>query len=104
MIFSFRMRRSPNPIRIQLSCAIELNRFNRYPKISVSKTKTDDLCQVRCFNTELVTQLRETLPSEDTLEDMMVIFGALAGRSPITKIAIRVKTWCEIWPGCLWSL
>ena len=23
-------------------------------KISVSKTKTDDLCQVRCFNTELV--------------------------------------------------
>ncbi|MDY6900542.1 MAG: hypothetical protein SWZ49_21065 [Cyanobacteriota bacterium] len=32
----------------------------------MSKTKADDLCQVRCFNTELVTQIRETFPSEDT--------------------------------------
>ncbi|CCQ51670.1 ArsR/SmtB family transcription factor [Crocosphaera watsonii] len=49
----------------------------------VSKTKADDIYQVRCFNTELVTQIRETLPSEDTLEEMTVIFNALADRSRI---------------------
>ena len=42
----------------------------------MSKTKADDLCQVRCFNIDLVTQIRETLPNEDTLEEMTVIFGA----------------------------
>ena len=49
----------------------------------VSKTKADDIYLVRCFNTELVTQIRETLPSEDTLEEMTVIFNALADRSRI---------------------
>ena len=49
----------------------------------MSKTKADDICQVRCFNTELVTQIRETLPSEDILEEMTVIFNALADRSRI---------------------
>ena len=49
----------------------------------MSKTKADDLCQVRCFNTELVTHIRETFPSEDTLEEMTVIFGALAERSRV---------------------
>ena len=49
----------------------------------VSKTKADDIYQVRSFNTELVTQIRETLPSEDTLEEMTVIFNALADRSRI---------------------
>ena len=35
----------------------------------MSKTKADDICQVRCFNTELVTQIRSTLPNEDTLAE-----------------------------------
>ena len=48
--------------------------------VSKTKTKTNDVCQVRCFNTELVTQLRENLPSEEILEEMTVIFGALADR------------------------
>lgn len=56
----------------------------------MSKTKADDLCQVRCFNTELVTQIRETFPSEDTLEEMTIIFGALAERSLI-KILYALK-------------
>ena len=46
----------------------------------MSKTKVDDICQVQCFNTDLVTQLRETLPSEDTLEEMTIVFGILADR------------------------
>ena len=61
----------------------------------MSKTKADDLCQVRCFNTELVTQLRETLPSEDTLEEMTVIFGALADRSRI-KILYALRNGDEL--------
>ena len=52
----------------------------------MSKTKADDLCQVRCFNTELVTQIRATFPSEDTLEEMTIIFGALADRSRVNPL------------------
>lgn len=46
----------------------------------MSKTKVDDICQVQCFNTDLVTQLRETFPSEDILEEMTIIFGILGDR------------------------
>ena len=43
----------------------------------MSKTKADDLCQVRCFNTELVTQIRSTLPNEDTLEESKIMYPLL---------------------------
>ncbi len=33
----------------------------------MSKTKINDMCQVQCFNPDLVTQIRETFPPEDTL-------------------------------------
>ncbi len=46
----------------------------------MSKTKVNDICQVQCFNSDLVTQLRETFPSEDTLEEMTIIFGILGDR------------------------
>lgn len=61
----------------------------------MSKTKADDLCQVRCFNTELVTQLRETFPSEDTLEEMTIIFGVLADRSRV-KILYALRNGDEL--------
>lgn len=61
----------------------------------MSKTKTNDLCQVRCFNIDLVTQIRETFPSEDTLEEMTVIFGALADRSRV-KILYALRNGDEL--------
>ena len=61
----------------------------------MSKTKADDICQVRCFNTDLVTQIRETLPNEDTLEEMTVIFGALADRSRV-KILYALRNGDEL--------
>ncbi len=61
----------------------------------MSQKKADDLCQVRCFNTDLVTQIRETLPSEDTLEEMTVIFGALADRSRV-KILYALRNGDEL--------
>ena len=61
----------------------------------MSKTKTDDICQVRCFNTELVTQIKETFPSEDTLEEMTVIFNALADRSRV-KILYALRNGDEL--------
>ncbi len=61
----------------------------------MSKTKADDLCQVRCFNTELVTQIRETLPNEDTLEEMTVIFNALADRARV-KILYALRNGEEL--------
>lgn len=43
--------------------------------------KSNDLCQVRCFNTELVSQARAALPDNDTLEAAQVLFAALADKS-----------------------
>ncbi|MDJ0579488.1 metalloregulator ArsR/SmtB family transcription factor [Crocosphaera sp.] len=61
----------------------------------VSKTKADDICQVRCFNTDLVAQIRETLPSEDTLEEMTVIFNVLADRLRV-KILYALRNGDEL--------
>ena len=61
----------------------------------MTKTKADDICKVKCFNTELVTQIRETFPTEDTLEEMTVIFGALAERSRV-KILYALRNGDEL--------
>ncbi|NER85442.1 MAG: winged helix-turn-helix transcriptional regulator [Leptolyngbya sp. SIO1D8] len=47
----------------------------------MNKPKPKDICQIRCFNTELVAHVQNTLPSEDTLETAQIIFGALADQS-----------------------
>lgn len=47
----------------------------------MNTSKPKDLCQVRCFNTELVNHVQSTLPNDDTLETAQIIFGALADRS-----------------------
>lgn len=47
----------------------------------MSHSKPNDICQVRCFNTELVHHVQNTLPSEDTLETAQIIFAALADQS-----------------------
>lgn len=54
--------------------------------MSVPKTKANDTCQVRCFNANLVTQIRETLPDEGILEEASIIFAVLADRSRIKII------------------
>ena len=45
------------------------------------KTKTADVCEVRCFNTLLVSQVRDALPDDDALEIAETLFGALADKS-----------------------
>ena len=52
----------------------------------MTKTKVNDTCQVRCFNADLVTKIRETLPEENILEEASIIFGILADRSRIKII------------------
>lgn len=47
----------------------------------MTKSKPIDLCQVRCFNVELVTQANEALPGEDLLEEAQILFGTLADKS-----------------------
>lgn len=47
----------------------------------MTQPKSNDICQVRCFNEELVTQVNEVLPGEDLLAEAQVLFGALADRS-----------------------
>ena len=47
----------------------------------MSQSKPKDICQVRCFNTELVEHVQNALPNDDTLETAQIIFGALAEQS-----------------------
>jgi len=47
----------------------------------VSQSPPQDICQVRCFNTELVNHVQTTLPGDDTLETAQIIFAALADQS-----------------------
>ena len=47
----------------------------------MSNSKPKDLCQIRCFNIELVQHVQNTLPSDDTLETAQIIFSALGDRS-----------------------
>ena len=54
------------------------------PKATSSEppnTKSRDVCQVRCFNQALVTQVGAALPEEALLESARVLFSALADRS-----------------------
>ena len=46
----------------------------------------DDTCQIPCFKPELVNRLREGLPSEDRLEEVQILFAALADR---TRLKVR---------------
>lgn len=47
----------------------------------MSQPKPNDLCQVRCFNVELVNRANEALPEDDILEEAQILFSALADRS-----------------------
>jgi DNA-binding transcriptional ArsR family regulator len=47
----------------------------------VTKPKPSDICQVRCFNVELVNQVNQALPKDDLLEEAQILFGALADKS-----------------------
>jgi DNA-binding transcriptional ArsR family regulator len=47
----------------------------------VNKPKPDDVCQVRCFNTDLVAQVCQELPEDEILEDAHTLLSALADKS-----------------------
>lgn len=47
----------------------------------MTNPKPSDICQVRCFNVELVTQVNQELPEDDLLEEAQILFSALADKS-----------------------
>lgn len=59
------------------------------------KSKLDDVCQVRCFNEELVVHVREEMPLDDTLEEAKTLFAALADKSRL-KILHALKDGKEL--------
>ena len=50
----------------------------------------DLTCQVPCFKPELVTRLRDRLPSDERLEESQVLFAALADRTRL-KLLISLR-------------
>jgi len=65
------------------------------PSKFVTQSKPTDICQVRCFNQELVTQANEALPEEDVLVEALVLFSALADRSRL-KILYALSKGTEL--------
>lgn len=61
----------------------------------LNQAKTNDVCQVQCFNTDLVHQICESLPETDTLEEASIVFGILADQSRI-KIIYALKNGEEL--------
>lgn len=47
----------------------------------MTKPKPDDICQVRCFNIDLVSQVCEAMPGDEVLEEAQILFSALADKS-----------------------
>lgn len=47
----------------------------------MTQQNNNDICQVQCFNTELVAQAEQDLPADAILEEAQILFGALADRS-----------------------
>jgi ArsR family transcriptional regulator, lead/cadmium/zinc/bismuth-responsive transcriptional repressor len=47
----------------------------------VQRASRDDLCNVPCFNQELVARVKRDLPSDEALEEARVLFAALADRT-----------------------
>lgn len=45
------------------------------------QSKTLDVCQVQCFNTERVSQAREALPGDEILDEAHTLFSAMADKS-----------------------
>jgi len=62
---------------------------------NTAQTRTDDLCQVQCFNIERVKQVRSALPEDNTLEVAQVLFTALADRSRL-KILFALQEGQEL--------
>lgn len=42
---------------------------------------TSDVCDVPCFKEKLVARLRRAMPSDDALEDLQILFGALGDKN-----------------------
>ena len=45
-------------------------------------------CEIPCFNTGLVANLRKSLPSEDQLEEARVLFAALADQARLKVLHV----------------
>lgn len=54
-----------------------------------------DLCDVPCFKEELVSRLRRSVPDDDQLEEIRVLFAALADRTRL-KILHALKDGDEL--------
>lgn len=53
---------------------------------SYGMAMTDETCNIPCFNEGLVKKLRKQLPPEDALEEMRILFAALADRARLKII------------------
>lgn len=51
---------------------------------------SDDLCNVPCFKADLVRELRASMPTDEALEDVRVLFAALGDRTRL-KILHALK-------------
>lgn len=62
---------------------------------SLPVSATGDLCNVPCFKEDVVRRLRKAMPSDDELEEVRVVFAALADRTRL-KVLHALKEGDEL--------
>jgi len=65
-------------------------RANIVIKNQLPSVDSEELCNVPCFKEGLVKKLRSKMPPEQVIEEMRVLFGALADRARL-KILYSLK-------------
>jgi len=50
-------------------------------RANVRSSRSDDSCQIPCFKEALVRKLQRQMPTDDVLEEVETLFGALADRA-----------------------
>lgn len=59
-------------------------------RANVRASRSNNTCQIPCFKESLVRKLRRQLPSDSTLEEVEILFGALADRARL-KILFALR-------------
>jgi len=52
-------------------------------RANVRATQSDDTCQIPCFKEPLVRKLQRQIPPDSVLEEVEILFGALADRARV---------------------
>ena len=69
--------------------------YHSYMRANVRVSRSGDTCRIPCFKESLVRKLRRQLPPDSALEEVEILFGALADRARL-KILFALRNGEEL--------